>query len=340
MKIFKRILLVSALLIILSSVYAHLLHPALFFSRQPVTYADSFALQGGSEVSFQSGPYTLRGRLKAPKDVAGKVPAIIFCDGSGGQSSYATTYYSKFIDSLYEHNLPQDSLAFLYFEKRGVGKSEGTWYNTSFEQRAEDVKAAADYLKSLPFIDTSKIAVVGHSQGGWIVQICLSKYGQAFAGGISMAGPTFGVKEQVVNDYASSLICKEKLDEEKAWEKAINKVNFDFLFASAFPFQQEWKQLSIIKQFDPAGYLKTVNKPLLLLFCENDALVSPKKSLARLNEVFPNGHPSNIQTVTVKGANHGFKLSELCYKGSYKNIPFSEEGKQEINQWVRAVLFE
>jgi dipeptidyl aminopeptidase/acylaminoacyl peptidase len=84
----------------------------------------------------------------------------------GGESSYATTYYPKFLDSLFEQNLPKDSIAFFYFEKRGVGKSEGKWYDTDFVQRAEDVKAAADFLKSLSGIDSNKLMVVGHSQGG------------------------------------------------------------------------------------------------------------------------------------------------------------------------------
>jgi len=82
-----------------------------------------------------------------------------------------------------------DSVAVLYFDKRGIGQSEGKWFNTSFEERAADVKAAADYLKTLSNIDTNKIAVVGHSQGG-----CLAKYPKTFAGGISMAGPTFSAK--------------------------------------------------------------------------------------------------------------------------------------------------
>jgi predicted peptidase len=40
-----------------------------------------------------------------------------------------------------------------------------------------------------------RLYIVGHSQGGWIVQVALANYPTVFAGGISMAGPTFSVRK-------------------------------------------------------------------------------------------------------------------------------------------------
>jgi uncharacterized protein len=339
MKIFIKIFFGTILLIIFVSVYANFLHPVFSFTRQEVSIDKKFALKEGSEVSFKSGNYTLKGWLKAPKNVKERVPAIIFCVGSGGQASYRDTFYSKFLDTLFEQNLSRYSIAFLYFDKRGVGKSKGKWYNTDFEQRAEDVKAGADFLKSLPFIDSNKIVVVGHSQGGWIVQICLAKYPKTFSGGISMAGPTFGVKEQVINDYTSVLMCQQGLTESEARAKVLKKVNFDFWFTSLFPFRQEWKQLAIVKKFEPSPYLAAIKKPLLLMFCENDALVSPKNSFNALNKIYPDGLPPNFRSVIIKGANHAFKVADLCYNGPYNNIPFSEQVQKEIYDWVKPLLF-
>lgn len=340
MKTIARIISGTIVFVVLISLYANFLHPTLFFARQEVAYADKFALKGGRDITFTSGNTTLHGRLKTPAGLDNKFPAIIFCDGSGGQSSYGTTYYSKFLDSLYEQNLPSDSIVFLYFEKRGVGKSEGKWYDADFEQRAADVKAAADYLKTLPFIDSTRMVVAGHSQGGWITQICLSRYPETFAGGISMAGPTFSVREQVINEYCSTLMCQKGLTETQARKEAEKQVQIDFLLTSLYPLKQDWRQLSVIKNFDPARYLLSVHKPLLLLFCENDALVSPKNSLSRLNALFPAGLPPHIQTATIKGANHGFKLSDPCFQGAYRDIPFAEESKTVIQQWVRQFLLQ
>lgn len=66
--------------------------------------------------------------------------------------------------------------ALVYFDKRGVGKSEGLWYNTTFEQRALDAKNVALAIQKFEFVDHKNIYVIGHSQGGWIAQIALAEY--------------------------------------------------------------------------------------------------------------------------------------------------------------------
>ncbi|WP_439879673.1 alpha/beta hydrolase family protein [Pontibacter sp. MBLB2868] len=303
----------------------------------PVTTADSLIRIEKSHVTFTSGQYKLKGKLIAPKGTNNKVPAIVFCVGSGEGSSY-TSSYAAMLDSLLEQNLPLDSVALFYFDKRGIGESEGRWDNTTFEERAADAKAAADYLKTLPFIDSERIAVIGHSQGGWISQICVSKYPETFIGGISMAGPTFNVREQLLNDYTSTLICKELLTEKVARKRAIPKVSLAFFMVSIMPLKGQWKQLQVIKSFDPAKYLTTIKNPFLFMFGENDALVSATNSMVALNKIYPQGLPHNIQTITISGVNHGFKLSELCYNGSWEKLAYSEECKQQIKSWIQTFL--
>ncbi|WP_299820173.1 alpha/beta fold hydrolase [uncultured Pontibacter sp.] len=289
-------------------------------------------------VSFKSGDNLLKGILISPRGAKTKVPAIVFCVGSSRSSTVAN--YASLLDSLFEQHLPLDSIALLYFDKRGVGESEGKWYNTDFEGRAADAKAAADYLASLPMIDKSRIAVAGHSQGGWITQVCLAKYPDTFVGGISLAGPTFDVKEQVRNDYASVLMCQEQMEEQAAREKALRMVKRDFFLASLLPVQENWKQLKVIRKFDPGQYLPFINKPILLMFGENDALVSPKYAIETLNKYFPQGTPSNFKVLTVAGANHSFKVADFCHKGPTKHLPYSKESKKQIAAWVRTVLLQ
>lgn len=177
----------------------------------------SYALKDTLPVSFQSQQHQIHGKIIVPKDRSLKMPAIIFLVGSGGNSSYSTNY-ADFLKFFLEEPLSNQGIALMYFDKRGVGQSEGVWYKTDFEQRAFDAKNAAEYLKTLPFIDTEQIFLVGHSQGGWIVQVCLAQYPDIFRGGISMAGATFGVKQQLINDYQSAFICSKHLLKEKAYE--------------------------------------------------------------------------------------------------------------------------
>ena len=338
MKIIKKILLTSIFIILALSFYANFIHYQIFSSRNELSDLDTTSYGKGIPVSFKSGKYTLKGNLLVPKTSGRKFPVIIFIVGSG-LSSYASNY-TKFLDSLFGKNLPLDSVALLYFDKRGIGQSEGKWFNTSFEERAADTKAAADYLKTLSNIDTNKIAVVGHSQGGWIVQICLAKYPETFVGGISMAGPTFSVKKQLINDYQTKFICAEHLNSIKANRKAEKSVNRDLIFTSLFPFKETWKQLKVIKKFEPGSYLKKIQKPILLMFAENDALVYPNWCLKELSNVFPSGIPSNFDTMVIKGVNHGFMISSLCYNGSFKTIPYSDDCKKAILNWTRQFLLQ
>ncbi|MEO5945186.1 MAG: alpha/beta fold hydrolase [Chitinophagaceae bacterium] len=332
----KKILSTTILIILALSLYANFIHTELFSTRNELSDLDTTSYEKGIPISFKSSKYILKGNLLAPKTPGKKFPVIIFSVGSA-ISSYASNY-TKFLDSLFEKNLPMDSVALLYFDKRGIGQSEGKWFNTSFEERAADVKAAADYLKTLSNIDTNKIAIVGHSQGGWIVQICLAKYPETFVGGISMAGPTFSVKKQLINDYQTKIICVENLDSIKANRKAEKNVRRDLFFTSLFPFKENWKQLKVIKRFEPGNYLKKIKQPILLMFAENDALVYPNWCLKELSHVFPDGLPYNFDTMVIKGVNHGFMISSLCYKGSFKTIPYADDCKKAILNWTRQIL--
>ena len=285
-----------------------------------------------SNISFQSGNYKISGKIIAPGNQTKKVPAIIFLAGSGGNSSYLTNY-KDFLHYFLEEPLINKEVAIMYFDKRGVGQSEGVWYQTNFEQRALDAKNAAEYLKTLSYINPEQIYVIGHSQGGWIVQLCLAEYPEVFAGGISTAGATFSVRKQLINDYQSSYICTKKLDSNIAYRKAKRTVNRVLLFTSLFPFKENWKQLKRIKKFDPAPYLVKIKKPLLLMWAENDRLVSPQWCLEELHTIFPDGIPANIQTHIVKGVNHSFKIAPFCYSGTSKDLIYSEECRKELMLW-------
>ncbi len=193
----------------------------------------TFASKDTLNIFFQSEKFKIYGKIVVPKNRSIKIPVIIFIVGSGGNSSYKTNY-ADFINFFLEQPLENENIALMYFDKRGVGQSKGKWYKTDFEQRAIDAKNAAEYLKTLPFVDTQQIYLIGHSQGCWIVQLCLAQYPNTFAGGISMAGATFGVKKQLINDYQSTFICSHQSDPAKAFSKAKKKVNTVLAFTTLF----------------------------------------------------------------------------------------------------------
>lgn len=282
-------------------------------------------------IKFQSGDAALSGKIITRATGKKKVPLLIFINGSGPEPYQAN--YASFLQYFLEDNLPLEDIALLYFNKRGVGGSEGKWYDSDFLERAKDVRAAADYAKQLPYIDPNRILVVGHSQGGWITQLCLANYPEIFAGGLSLAGPTFSVKKQLVNDYAQAMACESGSTIEETRKKAEKKASKDLLFVKAFPTKEKWKQLKRIANFDPKPYLQLIEKPLLVVFAENDMLVNPNWGLGELQRSFPNGIPKNIQTITIKNTDHSFRESKPCETNT-RNNPYSQECKNLIRSWV------
>lgn len=264
-----------------------------------------------------------------------KLPVIIFAVGSGDLTWVKS--YGNQVQFYFENTFLLNDFAVVYFDKRGVGNSEGVWYETTFEQRALDVRNVAMEIKKLDFIDSDKIFVIGHSQGGWITQLVLALYPDIFAGGISMAGPTFGVKKQLINDYMSGFLCKGA-KEDKAFRKAKRRVNRDLFFISILGRKGNLKQLNVIKTFKPQPYIKSVNRPLLMLFAENDPLVNPQWSLDELKLIFPEGIPKNIEYHVAPGEDHSFRIAPKCYRGSYNDIELSVKTRDLMFDWVMGLL--
>ena len=285
------------------------------------------------KINAKSEGFLLEGILLKKSGNKEKMPAVVFLVGSGGNSSH-TSNYKDFLQFFLEKTFLENGYALVYFDKRGNGKSQGVWYETTFEQRALDAKNVALELQNMNFIDKSKIFLVGHSQGGWIVQIALAQYPDIFAGGVSMAGATFGVKKQLINDYQSDYICDKGFDEKKALKKATRKVNRDLLFVSLLGKKGNWKQLKLIKNFESEPYLKNINKPFLMLFGENDELVNSKWSIDELKEIFPNTLPLDFEFYVAQGENHSFKIAPKCYKRKSAETFYSETTQQKLFKWV------
>src|SRR5689334_20776612 len=57
-------------------------------------------------------------------------------------------------------------IAVLRYDKRGVGASSGDFDKARFNDLLEDAVCAFDYLRTRPEIDSRRVGVIGHSEGG------------------------------------------------------------------------------------------------------------------------------------------------------------------------------
>ncbi len=113
------------------------------------------------------GGVTLSGTLAVPPG-PGPFPAAVLVGGFGPNNRDGT--FGDRGDGAYRGialGLARRGVAVLRYDKRGIGASDGpalSWLDA--RPLARDAGAAARTLASLPGVDRTRIALIGHSQGG------------------------------------------------------------------------------------------------------------------------------------------------------------------------------
>jgi len=119
----------------------------------------------------QSKPVTISGTLKMPKEVAGKVPAVIILHGAGGVNEH----YFEVANMLNEMRIA----AFVIdsFEPRGIQSGVDILKKLfhSYSTRISDAYAALELLSTHPKIDKRRIAVMGYSHGAKVALFVASE---------------------------------------------------------------------------------------------------------------------------------------------------------------------
>lgn len=147
------------------------------------------------ETSFKSDSLTLFADIYTPT-VSTKKIGIALIQGSG--NSGRTNQWSKDFAQF----LSQNGFYVLQPDKRGCGKSEGTWETASFSELAQDAISSALMLKEKYNLD--KVGVLGLSQGGKIVPIVASCADIGFI--INISGSAVSVEKQIIHEVTNTAI--------------------------------------------------------------------------------------------------------------------------------------
>lgn len=226
-----------------------------------------------------------------PKEASekNKVPAIVFVHGGpGGQ---ARVGYFSLIQHLVNHGY-----AVLDVNNRGssgYGKEFFKMDNRNHgDKDLKDVVWAKKHLASLPYIDSSKIAILGGSYGGYMTVAALCFHPDEFKAGVDLFG--------VVN-WPRTL--REVPDYWESFRKAL----YDEL---GDPYSADSVRLN---QYSPLLHASNINKPLMVLQGANDPRVLKKESDAIVEAVKKNNVP--VEYVVFPDEGHGFVKKENEIKG-------------------------
>lgn len=116
------------------------------------------------------------------------------------------------------------------------------------------VVSAARYVSQMPFVDSTKIGLQGHSFGGYEVNVLVTKT-NLFAAAAEAAGPT-----DFVSGYGAVL--KAGNSNQFQFEAGQNRINATL-----------WQKPDLYIKNSPIFYADKVNTPLLIMHCKEDDAV-------------------------------------------------------------------
>lgn len=122
-----------------------------------VAFSVAACFAGNFEVKGSVG--ALRGNITIPDGTETPCPAVIICHGLTGHQNEAHLLAIR--DSLLK-----EGYAVVKFDFNGHGNSDGPFSGMTLDNELEDLGCIYDYVTALPEVDSKRIGVCGHSQGG------------------------------------------------------------------------------------------------------------------------------------------------------------------------------
>ena len=155
--------------------------------KPPFIYASENMIYKGIQTKLDYGA-----TLTYPKDNA-KHALVILITGSGRQDRDETIFDHKPFAVIADY-LTKKGFAVLRVDDRGAGKSSGDFSKSTTADFALDVEEHIHYAKTLAMIDTTRIGLLGHSEGGLIAPMVAAR-NKSVAFIVLMAGPGIEINE-------------------------------------------------------------------------------------------------------------------------------------------------
>jgi hypothetical protein len=313
---------------------------------------------------------SLAGTLTLPKK-EGKFPVVVLISGSGQQNRDSEILGHKPFLIISDY-LTRNGIAVLRYDDRGAGKSKGDPTLSTSEDFADDARAAIEYLRTRKEINSNKIGIIGHSEGGMIApMIAANDKNIAFIillAGTGVAGDVLLVDQNYEVGKLSGLN-EEQLNEDKITNKNIYDIvkaegtldevknNLTAFFESEIskiPEAERPSKMEIetsIKQqvdgiatpwlryfisYNPKENLKKVECPVLVLNGEKDIQVTSKLNTEAIVNALKEGGNRNVKLQIFPGLNHLFQHCTTCNVAEYSQLDetFSPEVLKTMSDWI------
>ena len=321
------------------------------------------------EVTFAGGDQAVRlaGTLTIPKS-ANKVPAVVLVSGSGPQNRDEEILDHKPFWIIADH-FSRQGIAVLRYDDRGTAKSTGDFGSATTADLANDAEAAFDFLRGQDGIDTSRMGICGHSEGGMIAPIVAARnenvsYIVLMAGtGVNGAEilknqsqlilEAMGTSEQdlEINAQVQSelikLALKQPLEKEAFVQQASELVQklmpSNSEDESKSVVERAWIQLSspwcqYFMMYEPAESLRQLKCSVLALNGEKDLQVDPDLNLPAIEAALEKSKTTDYEIVRFPNMNHLFQTCESGLMKEYSTIEQTIDPRvlKKMSTWILA----
>ena len=322
------------------------------------------------EVTFENKKDSVKfaGTLTLPQG-EGPFPAAILITGSGAQNRNEELLGHKPFLVLSDY-LTRNGIAVLRYDDRGVGGSTGNVSQSTTKSFAGDVLQAVEYLRIRKEIDSKKIGLIGHSEGGVVAPLAASQSSNiAFI--VLMAGtgvtgeeimlPQIESMEQMVNAPAAEIHAKLQM-----YKKYFDllKANVDtIVFAekrramaseyishlsdstsktkTVVNVESELNRMNypwfrFFLSYDPKTALRKVRCPVFAINGEKDRQVLAALNLQNIEKALKKGKNKKYTIKEFKGLNHLFQHSQTGSQMEYGKIEetVAPEVLDAISDWI------
>lgn len=329
--------------------------PTLF--KRPQTPKPPFPYYS-EDITFYNpeGSIHLAGTISLPNKTD-KFKAVILISGSGQQNRDCEMCEHKPFLIIADY-LARHGIATLRFDDRGTAQSEGNFEQSSIPEFETDVKAAINYLKTRPEIQSDQIGVIGHSEGGFVALSLAAHHEVAFI--ITLAGggvngrelllmqreallKASGAKEDFIKNYNNYMRQAQNIAIQTA-TPAVCEQKLQQLFAGT-PLDGHAKETATqlhnpgklgLLMYDPEDDYPKINCPVLALNGTKDCQV-PVANLEYIKKGITANGNTQVTTISYPNLNHLFQTANTGLPVEYCDIEesFSPAVLKDIVNWIQ-----
>jgi pimeloyl-ACP methyl ester carboxylesterase len=293
------------------------------FSLHRVT-ASTDKPYASTSVHFTNGGVELAGTVLSPR-TPGRHPAVVFIHGSGAEGRWASAVLA---DCVARHGVVA-----LIYDKRGVGESTGDWKTSTLEELSRDAKAAVHLLAGRADVDSRRLGVYGHSQGGFIAPMVAADNADVrwIVDADGNVGPQYEQDLYRVGSMLSKRFSGQDLRESLALYREFvdvargglprDQLRADeakhrsavWYGALGLPDDHDWiwEWYRGVGNADNRRAWAKIDVPVLLVYGERDEVVPPHKSIDAIVGLLETHHDSAISVRVLGGADHSLRVPPI-----------------------------